>query len=130
MPKGPKPAGRLGSSRWSGEPKPAAKASIVPLLRELAFAETREGLLPEAVFLGPVADLASDRFDQRGHIQRRSRGGCLRDVAAAQKWGDGADEFGQLRLDDGLHLDELGTGGRRRLGRRDGTWRGVRRRRG
>ena len=32
----------------------------------LGFAETRESLLREAIFFGAVADLAGDRFDQRG----------------------------------------------------------------
>src|SRR6185295_3896046 len=76
-----------------------------------------------------VTDLAGYRFDQRGQIERRSRGGGLADVAATEKWSDGTDEFGQLRLDDPLHPDELGTGGRLSLGRRAGTWCGVRRRR-
>ncbi len=33
MPKGPKPWGRVGSTRWSGEPKPPAKTSMAPLLK-------------------------------------------------------------------------------------------------
>jgi len=54
--------------------------------------------------------LSGGRFDQRAQIQRRSRGGCLGDVVAAEKGSDGADEFGQLRLDNPLRFDELRTG--------------------
>jgi hypothetical protein len=45
------------------------------------FAEASERLLLEPIFLGAVTDLAGYRFDQRGQIERRSRGGGLADVA-------------------------------------------------
>jgi hypothetical protein len=41
----------------------------------LAFAETSEDLLAEAVSLGEVADLARDCLDKRGQVPRRSGGG-------------------------------------------------------
>src|SRR6266567_1547410 len=88
--------------------------------------EAGQSLLLEAVFFGSVADLTGDRFHQRGQIPRRSRGGCPRHVVAAEAGSDGADELGQLGLDDRLHFGERCTGGRERPSGRDGSWRGVR----